>query len=163
MVPMAGRQPEASLGKRIEALVLTALLLVVTLAVGWLIWSVFEWRKGQTPSYRLLGLRIVRLSDERRIGLGRSLARAGICCILVVPTFAVCCLIGICFTLGASPPGGLLRRPRIAPWDYLTATKVTDERAHPEVASDFGHAILEPIDLAAATRAPGTHDDGHAH
>jgi uncharacterized RDD family membrane protein YckC len=163
MVPMAGRQPAASLGKRLEALVLTALLLVVTLAIGWLIWSVFEWRKGQTPSYRLLGLRIVRLSDERPIRLGRSIARACICCLLVIPTIAVCCVIGICFTLGASPPGGLLRRPRIAPWDYLTATKVTDERAQPEANGDFGHAILEPIDLAGATRASGTHNNGHAH
>jgi hypothetical protein len=78
-----------------------------------------------------------------------------ICCLLVIPTIAVCCVIGICFTLGASPPGGLLRRPRIAPWDYLTATKVTDERAQPEANGDFGHAILEPIDLAGATRRVG--------
>src|ERR1700728_1763023 len=116
MVPMAGCQPAASLGKRLEALVLTVLLLVVTLVIGWLIWSVFEWRKGQTPSYRLLGLRIVGLSDEQPIRLGRSLARACICCLLVIPPIAVCCVIGICFTLGASPPDGLLRRPRIAPW-----------------------------------------------
>ena len=101
---MAGHQPPARLGKRLEALVLTALLLVVTLAIGWLIWSVFEWRNGQTPSYRLLGLRIVRLSDERPIGLGRSLARSCICCLLVIPTIAVSCIIGICFTLGASAP-----------------------------------------------------------
>jgi RDD family len=159
---MAGRQPVASLGKRIEALVLTALLIVVTLAIGWLIWSVFEWRNGQTPSYRLLGLRIVRLSDERPIRLGRSLARACICCLLVIPTVAACCVIGICFTLGASPEDGMLRRPRIAPWDYLTATKVIDERAQPESIGDLGLAILEPIDLAGATRASGTHNNGHA-
>ena len=163
MATMAGCQPAASLGKRIEALALTALLLVVTLVIGWLIWSVFAWRKGQTPSYRLLGLRIVRLSDGRPIRLSRSLARACICCLLVIPTIAVCCVIGICFTLGASPPGGLLRRPRIAPWDYLTATTVTDERAQPEADGDFGDAISEPIDLAGATRASGKHNNGHAH
>ena len=163
MASMAGRQPAASFGKRLEALVLTALLLVVTLAIGWLIWSVFEWRKGRTPSYRLLGLRIVALSDERPIGPGRSLARACICCLLVVPTIVACCVIGICFTLGASPPSGLLRRPRVAPWDYLTATKVTDERAQPEAHGGFGHAILESIDLASATRASGTHNNGDAH
>jgi hypothetical protein len=163
MVPMAGRQPAANLGKRLEALILTALLLVVTLAIGWLIWSVFEWRNGQTPSYRLLGLRIVRLSDERPIRVGRSLARASICCLLVIPTLAVCCFIGISFTLGASPPDGLLRRPRVAPWDYLTATTVIDERAQPEAHGDFGHLILEPIDLSGATRASGTHKNGHAN
>jgi RDD family len=163
MAPMAGCQPRASLGKRLEALALTALLLVVTFVIGWLIWSVFEWRKGQTPSYRLLGLRIVRLSDEQPIRLGRSFARACICCLLVIPTIVICCVIGISYTLGASPPDGLLRRPRSAPWDYLTATKVTDERAQLDANGDFGHAILEPIDLAGATRATGTRNNGHAH
>ncbi len=163
MANVAGRKSAASLGKRIEALVLTPLLFVVTLGIGWLIWSVFEWRNGRTPSYRLLGLRIVRLSDERPIRLGRSLARAGICGLLVIPTIVVCCLVGLCFAFGASPPDGLVHDPRTAPWDYLTATKVMDERAQPKVDGDRVHGILEPIDLAAATRPSGEHDNGHAH
>jgi len=163
MANVAGRKSAASLGKRIEALALTPLLFVVTLGIGWLIWSVVEWRNGRTPSYRLLGLRIVRLSDERPVRLGRSLARAGICCLLVIPTIIACCLIGVCFVFGASPPDGLLHDPRTAPWDYLTATKVIDERAQPQVHGDRGHGILEPIDLAAATRPSRGHDNGHAH
>ena len=163
MANVAGRKSAASLGKRVQALVLAPLLFVATLGIGWLIWSVFEWRNGRTPSYRLLGLRIVRLSDEGPIRLGRSLARAAICCLLVIPTIAVCCLIGLCFAFGASPPDGLLHDPRTAPWDYLTATKVTDERAQLWVNGDRAHGILEPIDLAAATRPSGTHDNGHAH
>ncbi|MGP0030458.1 MAG: RDD family protein [Acidimicrobiales bacterium] len=159
---MAGRQPAVSLGKRMEALALTAALLVLTLGIGWLIWSVFEWRHARTPSYRLLGLHIVRRSDERPIRLVRSLARASICCLLVIPTVAVCCVIGLCFAFGASPPDDLLRRPRTAPWDFLTATRVTDERTRPEAHGDFGHAILKPIDLARATRASGTHNEGPA-
>jgi len=160
---MAGRETPASLGRRIEALVLTPLLIVGTLGIGWLAWSVFEWRNGRTPSYRLLGLRVVRLSDERPIRLWRSLARAGICCLLVVPTVAVCCVIAVCFALGASPPDGLLGQPRTAPWDLLTATKVSDERTRSRAKGHLGHAILEPIDLTAATRAAGTRHNGHAH
>jgi hypothetical protein len=163
MISMAGRRPAASLGKRIEALALMPLLFVVTLGVGWLVWSVLEWRDGSTPSYRLLGLRVVRASDERPIRLARSLARSSICCLLVIPTVAICCVIGICFVFGASPPDDLFDHPRTAPWDYLTATKVTDERTQPGPGGDVGHWILRPIDLSRATRPPGTQNNGRVH
>jgi len=159
---MAGRRSAASFGRRIQALALTPLLFVATLGIGWLVWSVFEWRNGRTPSYRLLGLRIVRLSDGRPIGLGRSLARAASCCLLVIPTIVACCLIGLCFVFGASPPDGLLRDPRTAPWDSLTATEVVDGRVRPAVHADVGHQLLQPIDLTKATRASGTRNNGHA-
>ena len=29
--------------------------------------------------------------------------------------------------MGASAPDGLLRQPRVAPWDFLTRTEVVDE------------------------------------
>jgi hypothetical protein len=163
MAAMAGHQSAASMGKRIEALALTLLLFVVTLGVGWLVWSVLEWRKGRTPSYRLVGLRVVRMADERPIRLARSLARCSICILLVIPTVAICCVIGICFVFGASPPDDLFRHPRTAPWDYLTATRVTDERTPPGVGGDSGYEILSPIDLSRATRASGTQNNGHVH
>ena len=142
---------------------LTPLLIVGTLGIGWLVWSVFEWRNGRTPSYRLLGLRVVRVSDDRPIRLTRSFARAVLCGLLVIPTVVVCCVIGVCFAFGASPPDGLLSQPRTAPWDYFTATKVSVERTRSRGTRDLAHGILEPIDLAAATRASGTHRNGHAH
>jgi len=157
---MAGREPAASLGKRIEALALTLVLFVITVGLGWLVWSIREWRSGRTPSYRLLGLRVVRRSDARPIGLVRSLARGLICCLLVIPTIAVCCIVGFCFVFGASPPDDLLRRPRTAPWDYLTATKVTDERTRPRAEG----VVLGPIDLTGVTRPSETHNhNGRAH
>jgi hypothetical protein len=158
---MAGRQPAASFGKRIEALALTPLLFVVTLGVGWLVWSILEWRNGSTPSYRLCGLRVVRASDERPIRVARSLARTVICCLLVIPTIATCCIIGICFVFGASPPDDLFNRPRTAPWDYLTATKVTDDRAYGAPGDQFGREFLGTIDLSRATRPSGIQKNGH--
>ena len=163
MVSMAGRQPAATLGKRMEALALTPLLIIVTLGVGWLVWSVLEWSGGRTPSYRLLGLRVVRVSDERPIRLARSLARSSICALLVIPTVTICCVIGICFVLGASLPDDLFHHPRTAPWDYLTATKVTDEGPQPGLGGHFGHDSLRPIDLSRATRPPGTKYNGPAN
>jgi hypothetical protein len=104
---------------------LAFILMIGTLVVGWLAWTVVEWRHGRTASYRIRGLRVVRRSDGRPIGWGRSFLRNGVCCtLLFVPTalaYAVCAL---AFVMGASPPDGLLRRPRHAPWDILTGTEV---------------------------------------
>jgi hypothetical protein len=163
MVSMAGRQRSASLAKRIEALALTPLLFVVTLGIGWLVWSVLEWRDGRTPSYRLLGLRVVRVADDRPIHFAKSLARSVLCGLLVIPTVAVCCVIGISFVFGASAPDDLLNQPRTAPWDFLTATKVTDEHTQPSLGGELRPEILRPIDLSRATRPPGTQNNGRAH
>ncbi len=122
------RRP-ADFVSRIKALLVTALLVVATLGVGWLVWSVLEWRQGSTASFRLTGLRVVRRSTGRRIGLTRSVVRNAVCCtVLLVPTIVACCLIAFAFVMGASPPDRLLRKPRAAPWDLLTDTEVVFER-----------------------------------
>ena len=152
----------ASLGRRIGALGLTVLLLAGTLVVGWLVWSVVEWRNGRTPSYRVLGLRVVRLSDARPAGLGRSLVRSGICCpLLVVPTVLIGALVGFCFAMGASPPDGLLRQPRTAPWDFLTSTKVLDERVLPAAAPDAATQPVDPVTPPGPTVLGAPRTNGH--
>jgi RDD family len=123
------RAPDASVNARFRAFFLTCLLFVATLGVGWMVWSVVEWRHGRTVSYRITGLRVVRRADARPVGLGRSLLRnALLCTVLLVPTIIVCVLLGVVFLMGASPPNDLLTKPRTAPWDWLTATEVLDER-----------------------------------
>lgn len=122
--PMVERRP-ADFGRRIKALLLTFLLVLATLVVGWLVWSVLEWRRGSTASFRLTGLRVVRRRDGQPIGLARSVVRNGVCCtILLVPTIVACVLTALSFAMGASPPDRLLRKPRAAPWDRLTGTEV---------------------------------------
>lgn len=124
--------PAAGLGVRIKALVLTSLLIVVTLGVGWMAWSVVEWRHGRTVSFKLMGLRVVRTSDGRPIGLGRSLLRnALLCSVLFVPTVLACLVLALAFVMGASPPEDLLSKPRNAPWDRPTKTMVVVERRRP--------------------------------
>src|SRR5947209_6324053 len=84
--PNDARPPAATFGRRAEALLLTVALIVITLGVGWLAWSLFEWRRGRTASYRLTGLRVVRRSDGAPIGFCRSFVRSAILCtMLVVP------------------------------------------------------------------------------
>jgi len=113
--------------------VLTFGLVIVTLGVGWVVWSVAEWRRGQTASFRLTGLRVVRRSDGSPIGLWRSILRNALCCTLLLgPTVLACAFFAFVFVMGASPPADLLRRPRNAPWDLLCETVVVDERARAE-------------------------------
>ena len=124
--------PEAGFGVRIKALVLTFCLFVATLGVGWLLWSVVEWRQGRTVSFRKMGLRVVRRSDGSPIGLGRSIVRnALLCTVLLIPTMLACVVIALAFVMGASPPNDLLSKPRNAPWDRLMKTMVVQERRRP--------------------------------
>jgi RDD family len=146
------KQPAAGLGRRIGALALGVLLVVATLVVGWLVWSIIEWRQGRTPTYRLLGLRVVSRSDGQPIGLGRSFLRSGILCpLLVVPTAAVGAVVLLCFAFGASPPDGLFSRPRRAPWDVLTTTTVLDERSRPRLQLGGEFQPIDPVDLGGVT------------
>jgi hypothetical protein len=156
-------EPAASLGRRIGSLALTVVLLVATLVLGWLVWSIFEWRHGRTPSYRILGLRVVRLSDAQPIGVARSFLRSGICCsVLVVPTVVVGGVVLLCFAFGASPPDGLFSQPRRAPWDVLTATTVLDERARPPVPPRIEVRPIDTVDLTGLTVPDVPRSNGHA-
>jgi hypothetical protein len=123
------RAPKAAgVGVRSTSLLLTPVLMVATLGIGWLVWSVWEWRNGRTPSYRRTGLRVVRRSDGRPIGLWRSVAREICLLVLVLPTLLICSLVAMAFVMGASAPDGFFRQARRAPWDVLTRTEVVDER-----------------------------------
>jgi hypothetical protein len=76
-----------------------------------------------------MGLRVVRASDGRPIGLATSLLRnALLCSVLLVPTMLTCIVVAFAFVMGASPPEDLLSKPRNAPWDRLTKTMVVQER-----------------------------------
>jgi hypothetical protein len=145
--------PPAGLGVRIKAQLLTFGLFVVTLGIGWLVWSMVEWRHGRTASFRLTGLRVVRSSDGRPIGLGRSILRnALLCTVLLVPTILICLVVALTFVMGASPPNDLLSKGRNAPWDRLTKTTVVQERHRPFSRGKYAHlsewpAANEPVSM----------------
>ena len=124
------RLPAASIGTRSKALLLTPLLIVVTLGVGWLAWSVVEWSNGRNPSYRRTNLRVVRKSNGKPIGLGRSVLREACCALLLIPTLLACCFLALTFVMGASPPENVFGQSRRAPWDLLTRTDVVNEAQH---------------------------------
>jgi uncharacterized RDD family membrane protein YckC len=50
----------SSRGKRLLAFLLDSTLLIVTLGLGWIIWSLVICKDGTTPGKQLLGMRIVK-------------------------------------------------------------------------------------------------------
>jgi uncharacterized RDD family membrane protein YckC len=66
----------ATAGRRIGAYLLDSLLVLVTLLIGYLIWSFFfTWRWGQTPGKQLMGLRTYKLETQRAATWGTMFLR----------------------------------------------------------------------------------------
>ncbi len=60
----------ASRGQRFGALLLELLLAVVTLVIGWLIWSLIVYSRGQSPAKQVLKMRVIRLESRRAADWG---------------------------------------------------------------------------------------------
>ncbi|HEX6537850.1 MAG TPA: RDD family protein [Candidatus Dormibacteraeota bacterium] len=60
----------AGVGRRIGAYFLAIPLFIVTLGVGYLVWGVIVWARGQTPTYQVLGMRCWRPESGRVPGWG---------------------------------------------------------------------------------------------
>jgi uncharacterized RDD family membrane protein YckC len=56
--------PKASIKHRLGGYLLDLGLAILTLGVGWIIWSLFAWRNGQTPAKQILKMRVV--AEETR-------------------------------------------------------------------------------------------------
>ncbi len=86
----------ATVGRRLGGYLLDGLLMIVTLLVGWLVWSLVVWSRGLTPAKQLLGMRCVSLSNSGRAGWGRMFVRE------LVAKGVVMWVISV-FTLGLAP------------------------------------------------------------
>ena len=69
-----GVQPR-SIGRVAAAYALAVLLFIVTLGIGYIIWSLATWAHGQTPAQRLLGLRCWRPDPGRPASPGQMALR----------------------------------------------------------------------------------------
>jgi uncharacterized RDD family membrane protein YckC len=58
----------ASVGRRIGAFFLAILLYVLTLGIGYVIWGLIVWGRGQTPALQVLGMRCWRPETQRVAG-----------------------------------------------------------------------------------------------
>jgi Domain of unknown function (DUF4389)/RDD family len=62
-------------GKRFGEYLLEILIAFALLGVGWLIWSLIVWKRGQSPAKQVLKMRIVHLKTRRHTGWGRTALR----------------------------------------------------------------------------------------
>jgi uncharacterized RDD family membrane protein YckC len=54
----------APVGRRVGAYFLGALLMIVTLGIGYIIWGAISWANGQTPVQQVLGLQVWRPQEK---------------------------------------------------------------------------------------------------
>jgi RDD family len=131
-VPLAPT-PVSSSARRFGALALELLLVVVTMFVGWFVWSLRTWARGQTPAKSLLSMRCVRVAG------GRSAPWR----IMVLREVVGKWLLGV-LTLGIVPLVSavmILRRGRMGVWDKLAKTQVVDD---PDALLVGPGAVQEP-------------------
>jgi uncharacterized RDD family membrane protein YckC len=65
----------AGLGRRFGAALLNALLAIVTLGIGWIIWDLVLWQRGQNPGQRILKLRVVKETTGQIPSYGEMFVR----------------------------------------------------------------------------------------
>jgi uncharacterized RDD family membrane protein YckC len=117
----AGLAPVSSAGKRFGALLLEGLLFIVTLGIGWLVWSLVVWAKGQTPAKSLLGMRCVRTDTAMAATWGTMALRELVGkAILGNVTFGLTTLVSAIMILVDDE-----RRQGL--WDKIAATVVVDD------------------------------------
>jgi uncharacterized RDD family membrane protein YckC len=116
--PAAGL-PMSSAGRRFGAYLLEGLLIVVTLFIGWIIWSLVVWSNGQTPAKQLLHMRCVDQSTQRAASWGTMALRELVGkYILGNATCGITTLVSAFMILGDSRRGV---------WDQIASTIVVDD------------------------------------
>jgi uncharacterized RDD family membrane protein YckC len=68
-------EPLASAGARLGSYLLETVLAVVTLGIGWLIWSFIVWGKGTTPGHQILKQYVVNEKTGQTFSWGRMAVR----------------------------------------------------------------------------------------
>lgn len=60
----------ASSQHRIASLLLETVLFSLTLGIGWLIWSLFTWKTGQSPAKKILKIRVFHVKTNQPVTWG---------------------------------------------------------------------------------------------
>jgi uncharacterized RDD family membrane protein YckC len=111
----------SSAGKRFGAFLLDIVLAIVTLGIGWLIWTLIVWKDGQSPAKQILHMRIISAETGQAIDWGKSFLRNFVCygLIGIIPLVGpIYRIVGACFVFNDN---------RQALWDRMVSTYVIDE------------------------------------
>lgn len=118
--------PLASVGMRIWGVILEAILGVVTLGIGWLIWYFVVVGRGLTPARQVLKLRVVDARTRVPVEPGRAFVRGFFVYSLLfgfVFNSLVASLFGFPFFFWVAALF-ILRQSRQTLWDQLTNTVI---------------------------------------
>jgi uncharacterized RDD family membrane protein YckC len=105
---------------RLGSYFLEALLAIVTLGVGWLVWAAMIAGNGQTPAKRLLKLRVIGAETLRPVGFAKMFFMRGIVAGWVAN-------IAIMFTIGVLLFMPFWDRRRQNIWDKVSNTYVVTD------------------------------------
>jgi len=124
------RQPAfqlATAGRRLGQYMLDVLLLLVTLLIGYWIWSLIIWGRGQTPGMQILHMRVIKADNFKEAGRGTMAFRQLIGKLLlftVINLVFVPAGLVLCFML-------LWDRERQEVWDKIANTLVINDPVPP--------------------------------
>ena len=96
------------------------------MAVGWLVWSLVVWRRGQTPAKQVLGMRVLKLRTASTATWGTMFLRE------VVGKFIG--WVTNVFTLSVLSFMLLWDKNHQEVWDKVAGTIVVDDRTRPLMA-----------------------------
>ena len=88
-VDTMNRNELASPGVRLGSYLLEALFTVITLGIGWLIWSFIIWGKGTTPGHQVVRLYIVSEKTGQPFSWGQMFVREILVKGLLIPVLSV--------------------------------------------------------------------------
>jgi uncharacterized RDD family membrane protein YckC len=124
----------ATFQHRVGAVALDIALSIVTLGIGWIIWSLIVWGQGQTPGKKILKIRVYDADTQRQASWGH----------MAIREFLLMLAIGIGLTFLNFFTAGLLGTIGLIAWyvleivwyytkgnrtfrDYLVKTMVVNE------------------------------------
>jgi uncharacterized RDD family membrane protein YckC len=108
----------SSSGRRLGGFLLGGLLRLVTALIGYVIWALIVFKRGQDPEKQLLHMRAVKLSTAARATWGTMLLRDGSKLVIVVVS---------AFALYIPLLWLIWDRKRQQPWDKIAGTIVVDD------------------------------------
>jgi uncharacterized RDD family membrane protein YckC len=135
--------------RRLGGFVLDRLLFVLTLGIGWLIWSAVVWQRGQSPGKQLLRMYIIQ-QDGTRAGGWYTFLREIIVKVLVVSFLSVITL-GLFHIIGALWCTWDAERQTL--WDKMVGTYIaySPSRFMPETAAEQRLRGARPSESALIT------------
>jgi uncharacterized RDD family membrane protein YckC len=106
-------------GVRFGALLLDALLFVVTCGIGWFIWNIVLWQQSTSPAKKMLNLKIVDINTGAPASMVQMLLREGLGKIVLSAITGIVGIVSAILILVVPSRQGV--------WDFIAKTTVVRE------------------------------------